>query len=214
MLGRTIRYSWATGMQKITLNIGKLLIQSFVNPLGVDVIAAFNAVNRIEDFVLQPEQSIGAAITTFAAQNRGAGKGERVYRSFRVGMVMEILYGAAIGVIIYAGAEPLMTLFAPSPNNSMIPLGISYLHIMSFMYILPGITNGLQGYVRGWGAMNLCLISTFLQIGSRVVFAAFLIPMFGMPGIAYCCLMGWFVMLAYEWPYFVKYKTSRFTLQM
>ncbi len=86
ILRRTIRYSWATGMQKITLNVGKLLIQSFVNPLGVDIIAAFNAVNRIEDFVLQPEQSIGAAITTFVAQNRGAGKGERVYRSFRVGM--------------------------------------------------------------------------------------------------------------------------------
>ncbi len=58
--------------------------------------------------------------------------------------------------------------------------------------------------------MNLCLISTFLQIGSRVVFAVFLIPMLGMPGIAHCCLMG--VMLAYEWPYFVKHKKSRFAL--
>lgn len=212
ILGKTIRYSWATGMQKITLNIGKLLIQSFVNPLGVDVIAAFNAANRIEDFVLQPEQSIGAAITTFAAQNRGAKKGERVYRSFRVGMVMEVFYGIAIGVIIYIGAEPVMRLFAPSADNIMIPLGVSYLHIMSFMYVLPGITNGLQGYVRGWGAMNLCLVSTFLQIGSRVVFAAFLIPQFGMPGIAYCCLMGWLVMLAYEWPYFVRHKKSLFTL--
>lgn len=212
ILGKTIRYSWATGMQKITLNIGKLLIQSFVNPLGVDVIAAFNAANRIEDFVLQPEQSIGAAITTFAAQNRGAKKGERVYQSFRVGMVMEVLYGIAIGVVIYIGAEPVMGLFAPSADNIMIPLGVSYLHIMSFMYVLPGITNGLQGYVRGWGAMNLCLVSTFLQIGSRVVFAAFLIPQFGMTGIAYCCLMGWFVMLAYEWPYFVRHKKSKFTL--
>ena len=60
--------------------------------------------------------------------------------------------------------------------------------------------------------MNLCLVSTFLQIGSRVVFAAFLIPQFGMTGIAYCCLMGWFVMLAYEWPYFVRHKKSKFTL--
>lgn len=214
ILGRTIRYSWATGMQKITLNVGKLLIQSFVNPLGVDVIAAFNAVNRIEDFVLQPEQSIGAAITTFVAQNRGARKGERVYRSFRSGMRMEILYGIAIGIIIYVGAEPAMRLFAPDPDNIMIPLGVSYLHIMSLIYVLPGVTNGLQGYVRGWGAMNLCLVSTFLQIGSRVVFAALLIPRFGMPGIAYCCLMGWIVMLVYEWPYFVTHRKSQFTMKV
>lgn len=213
ILRRTIRYSWATGMQKITLNVGKLLIQSFVNPLGVDIIAAFNAVNRIEDFVLQPEQSIGAAITTFVAQNRGAGKGERVYRSFRVGMVMEVIYGIFIGIVIFAGAEPAMRLFSPDPDNVMIPLGVSYLHIMAVMYTLPGVTNGLQGYVRGWGAMNLCLISTFLQIGSRVVFAAFLIPMFGMPGIAYCCLMGWFIMLGYEAPYFLRHKAVEFTLK-
>ena len=55
-------------------------------------------------------------------------------------------------MVIYIGAEPVMGLFAPSADNIMIPLGVSYLHIMSFMYVLPGITNGLQGYVRGWGA--------------------------------------------------------------
>lgn len=213
ILRRTIQYSWSTGMQKITLNVGKLLIQTFVNPLGVDVIAAFNAVNRVDDFVFQPEQSIGAAITTFAAQNRGAKKGERVYRSFRVGMTMEVIYGVIIGIIIFAGARPVMGLFSSDPDNVMIPLGVTYLHIMAFLYVLPGLTNGLQGYVRGWGQMNLCLVSTFLQIGSRVLSAAFLIPALGMPGIAYCCLFGWIVMLAYEVPYYVYHKKEKFMLK-
>lgn len=213
ILKKTISYSWSTGMQKITLNVGKLLIQSFVNPLGVDVIAAFNAVNRVDDFVLQPEQSIGAAITTFAAQNRGAKKGERVYRSFRVGMVMEVIYGIFIGIVIYFAARPVMELFSSDPENVMIPLGVTYLHIMAVMYVLPGVTNGLQGYVRGWGQMNLCLASTFVQIGSRVVSAAFLIPMLGMPGIAYCCLFGWTIMLIYEVPCYLRNKRERFMLR-
>lgn len=212
LLGRTIQYSWATGMQKITLNVGKLLVQAFVNPLGVDVIAAFNAVNRIDDFVFQPEQSIGAAMTTFAAQNRGAKKNERIQKSFRIGMCMEVVYWAVIGTVVFLNARTLMTWFSPEPDNIMIDLGISYLSIMAFLYLMPGITNGLQGYVRGWGQMNVCLISTFVQIVARVAAAAILIPRLGMQGAAYCCFFGWTVMLLYEVPYYIIHRKTKFSL--
>lgn len=212
LLGKTIHYSWATGMQKITLNVGKLLVQAFINPLGVDVIAAFNAVNRIDDFVFQPEQSIGAAMTTFAAQNRGAKKNERIQRSFRIGMCMEIAYWAVIGTVVFLNSKTLMTWFSPEPDNIMIDLGVSYLSIMAFLYLMPGITNGLQGYVRGWGQMNVCLISTFVQIVARVATAAILIPRFGMKGAAYCCFFGWMVMLLYEVPYYIIHRKTKFSL--
>lgn len=213
LLGRTIHYSWATGMQKITLNVGKLLVQAFINPLGVDIIAAFNAVNRIDDFVFQPEQSIGAAMTTFAAQNRGAKKNDRIQKSFHIGMMMEVVYWAFIGTVVFVSSRTLMSWFAPTPDNIMVDLGVSYLHIMAFLYLMPGLTNGLQGYVRGWGQMNVCLISTFVQIVGRVAAAAVLIPRFGMQGAAYCCFVGWTVMLLYEVPYYLIHKKEKFTLK-
>jgi len=64
------------------------------------------------------------------------------------------------------------------------------------------LTNILQGYFRGMGKLKYTLNSTFLQIGGRVVAAYILAPHFGLQGIAFACLVGWIVMLAYEVPLF------------
>lgn len=208
LLKDTINYSWATGMQKITLNVGKVLVQAFVNRLGVAGIAAFNAVSRVDDFVFQPQQSIGSAITTFIAQNRGAKQYKRIQKSFKIGMLMECLYWMIIGTLVWVFAPKIMILFVGDSTTEVARLGIIYLRTMAFIYILPAITNGLQGYMRGLGKMKVCLASTFVQIVGRVSAAAILIPIFQVPGIAYSCLLGWLCMLAFEIPFYFKIKDS------
>lgn len=206
LLKDTLNYSWSTGMQKITLNVGKVLIQAFVNDLGVASIAAFNAVNRVDDFVFQPQQSIGSAMTTFVAQNRGAKKPERIQKSFRVGMLMEAAYWVIIGIVVWIFSEKIMYLFVGDTTTEVATLGIIYLKTMVFFYLLPGMTNGLQGYMRGWGKMNICLASTFIQITARVIAASILIPRFQVAGISYSCLVGWICMLSFEIPCYLRLK--------
>lgn len=82
LLKNTVNYSWVTAMQQTCLYVGKVLVQGAVNPLGVDSIATFNAVNRVDDFAFTPEQSISSGMTTFIAQNRGAKKTERIKKVF------------------------------------------------------------------------------------------------------------------------------------
>lgn len=209
LLKDTVNYSWATGMQKITLNVGKVLVQAFVNDLGVASIAAFNAVSRVDDFVFQPQQSIASAMTTFVAQNRGAKKHERIQKSFKVGMLMETLYWVVIGVLVWIFSAQIMALFVGNIDTEVARLGVIYLRTMAFIYIFPAMTNGLQGYMRGWGKMKICLASTFVQIVGRVTAAAFLIPRFHVAGISYSCLFGWICMLAFEIPCYIKLKYSK-----
>lgn len=201
-LRKILNYSFSTGMQKITLNVGKVLIQSFVNPLGIQVVAAFNAVNRIDDFVFQPEQSIAAALTTFSAQNRGAGKKERIKKGFWYGLWMETVYWAAAAILIFTQAELLMQLFTVREGSSMVQAGTVYLRYMSFFYLLPAVTNWMQGYIRGFGRMNVCLAATFIQMAGRVGAGAVLIPAYGLEGVAFSCLAGWICMLLFELPYY------------
>ncbi len=78
LLGRTLQYGGVSALQQAVQPIGKVLIQGQVNALGVEVIAAFNAVTRIDDFACIPEQSIAQGITTYIAQNRGAGRQDRI----------------------------------------------------------------------------------------------------------------------------------------
>ena len=146
-----------------------------VNPLGVNAIAAFNAVNRLDDYALIPERDIANGATVLIAQNHGAKKPQRMMAGFRTAMLMELLYGIAVSLVIFALAEPLMRLFVDSSETEVIRLGVRYLRLMGFFYFLPGITNGLQGYMRAIGKMNLTMIVTYAQMLTRAVCTALLI---------------------------------------
>ena len=200
LLIKTVSYSWASAMQQTCLYFGKLLIQGAVNPLGVDAIVAFNAVNRLDDFAFTPQQSIAHAMSAVIAQNRGAAIPKREKSALRWGMLFEFIYGIIIGAALYIFATPAMRLFADTSGQAAIDMGLSYIHIIAFIYTMPAVTNGLQGYFRGMGLMKVTLMSTALQIATRVIASYILAPMFGIKGIALSCGIGWIAMLAYEVP--------------
>lgn len=208
LLRNTINYSWVTAMQQTCLYVGKVFVQGAVNPLGVEAIATFNAVNRVDDFAFAPEQSISAAMTTFLAQNRGAKKKERIKPGLWSGMLIETIYWLLLAGIVYFGAKGLMQLFVPEKNSKVVELGVMYLHMMAFFYLLPSWTNGIQGYFRGMGDLKITLISTFMQMVGRVAFSYILAPKMGVAGIAISCLGGWIVMLAFEVPFFIRHRKS------
>ncbi|WP_337992984.1 MATE family efflux transporter [Clostridium sp. 'White wine YQ'] len=208
LLRKTINYSWATAMQQTCLYVGKFLVQGAVNPLGVEAIATFNAVNRVDDFAFTPQQSIAHGLTTFLAQNRGAKKKERVKKAFIEGMKIETIYWIVLLIAVYFGAHSIMNLFVPDKGSKVVELGVMYLELMAFFYLLPSWTNGIQGYFRGMGDFKVTLISTFLQISTRVIFSYLLAPRMEIVGIAVACLFGWIVMLAYEVPVCIKHRRA------
>lgn len=206
LLKQTLQYGGVTALQQACQPIGKLLIQGAVNPMGIDTIAAFNAVNRIDDYAFMPEQSISQGITTFVAQNRGAGKLERIKDGFLKGLLLEVLYWVLICTLITVFKEPIMALFVTGQDTDIIRLGCRYLGLMAVFYICPAFTNGIQGYFRGMGDMKITLAGTFVQTGLRVLFVYILTPSLGIVGVAYACLIGWSVMLMVEIPYYLRMR--------
>ncbi len=204
LLRETIIYSLTAAMQQITLHIGKLLVQGAVNPLGVFSIAAFNAVNRIDDFVMIAQQNIAHATTGFLAQNKGGGKVERIRKGFYTGVKIEFIYTISMMVIIYLFCRQFVTGFVGNEGVKVVDSGVEYLKIMSFLYLLPALTNIIQGYFRGLGNMRITLNSTFTQVVGRVIAAYIMAPYLGLKGIVWACLVGWICMLAYELPPFIR----------
>ena len=209
LLRQTLRYGSITALQQSCQPIGKLLIQGAVNPLGVDMIAAFNAVNRIDDYAFTPEQSISHGITTFVAQNRGAGRKERIRKGFRRGLMLEACYWVFICITITLFRRPLMGLFVTAGNEGIVALGSSYLGLMALFYVFPAFTNGIQGFFRGMGNMSVTLLGTFVQTSLRVVFVYLLTPEIGLMGVAYACAIGWSVMLLVEVPYYFWFMKDK-----
>lgn len=205
LLRRTVRYGWASAMQQATVQLGKIAVQAIVNTMGVSAMAAFAAASRIDDFAYTPQQNIGHAMTTLMAQNRGAGKKDRMRQGFRCGMRIEFLYGAAILLACFAGARPIMGLFCEDPD--VLALGVRFLRTVSLLYLMPAATNGIQGFFRGIGKLDITLNSSLLNMAARVAAAALFVLVFrldieALPG-SYA--VGWLAMLAYEVPLLVRY---------
>lgn len=193
----TLESGCMTALQQACQPIGKAMIQSVINAQGVSVIAAFNAVSRVDDFACIPEQSISSAMMTCIAQNRGAGKEERVKETLRRGMTIEIAYGVCIGLLVFLSKTPIMRLFTAQDGAAMLEMGVSYLSVMAFFYVLPGLTNGMQGYFRGMGEMKTTFVATCIQISIRTLVVYGVVPCVGITGAAYACAIGWLCMLVF-----------------
>ena len=204
LLKKTIAYGWASAMQQATVQMGKIAIQALVNTMGVSVAAAFAVVNRIDDFAITPEQNIAHAMTALMAQNKGAGKNDRMREGFRCGMILELVYGAAVMLICLGFARPLMSLFVK--DEEVIGHGVVYLHLIAVMYILPAVTNALQGFFRGIGDLKVTLMSSFTNMTVRVIAAAPMVLLwnFGIEALPYSYLAGWIAMLLVETPLMLR----------
>lgn len=204
LLKKTIAYGWASAMQQATVQMGKIAIQALVNTMGVSVAAAFAVVNRIDDFAITPEQNIAHAMTALMAQNKGAGKNDRMREGFRCGMILEIVYGAAVMVICQVFAGELMAFFVK--DEEVIGHGVIYLHLIAVMYILPAVTNAIQGFFRGIGDLKVTLMSSFTNMAVRVIAAAPMILLwnFGIEALPYSYLAGWVAMLLVETPLMIR----------
>lgn len=201
LLKQTVQYGFVSALQQSTVQIGKLSIQGTVNTMGVTATAAFAAINRIDDYAYIPEQNIGHAMTSVMAQNRGAGETKRVKEAFRVGMYVELAYGCITGILLLFFANPLMRLF--TQDRMTVLAGEQYLHLIAFMYIVPAVTNGVQGYFRGMGDLKITLWSSLINMGVRVAvcFALVFGCKMGITALPWAYLAGWLAMMLYELPF-------------
>ena len=207
LLRRILSYGGPTALQQMLQPIGKVLIQGQVNALGVDVIAAYNAVTKADDFACIPAQGISSALSSFMAQNRGAGKKERLLPGFRAGLKLELCYFVLICTVTYLFREPFVRLFLKAGDaEAIVRIGADYLGLMAFFYIFPAMTNCMQGFFRGMGDMKITIVLTAIQITLRTIFTYVLAPSMGIRGIAVACAVGWSAMLVAAFMRFRKWR--------
>lgn len=208
LLKRTIQYSWLSALQQTFLYIGRLLVQGVVNPFGTNAIAAYNSVTRVDAFVLSPGDGFAASVSTYSAQNKGAGRYDRIVEGYKKGNTIITLYSAAVALIVFFGAEWIMKLFVSGSEKEVILIGVEYLKIMSVFYVLSGFCNIFQGLFRGVGKLRITLIATTMQIAIRVLLSYILAPHTGIKSVCYAIAVGWVFMLLYQGLSYKRYFTK------
>lgn len=210
LLGETLQIGFLTALQQAAQPMGKLCIQGVINSQGVVAVDAFNAGCRLEDFARIPTQSIGSGIMTCTAQNRGAGQEKRMYDSFTQGLLLAAAYFPLIFLVTQLFKRPAVALLCPDGAEEIVEAGVDYIRLKAFFFLMPGITNAIQGHFRGLGMMKMALFGTVLQTAVRTVCVFFWVPRMGINGEAWACFTGWACMAAVQYSlYFYWRKTGK-----
>ncbi|MGN0907666.1 MAG: MATE family efflux transporter, partial [Bullifex sp.] len=182
-------FSFLTCLQQSVMNLGILMVQGVVNSFGPVIMAAFAAAVKIDAFAYMPAQDFGSAVSTFLAQNRGAGKSERVRKGLVSGIVTSSLYCITASVIIFVFSNQLMGLF--TSDETIIAEGVKYLRTEGAFYVLIGLLFILYGLFRALEKPVISLILTVISLGTRVLLAYTLPVMTGITGVWMAVPIGW-----------------------
>lgn len=186
-------YSLLTCIQQSVMNFGILMIQGLVNSFGLVTMSAFAAAVKIDSFAYMPVQDFGNAFSTYIAQNKGAGLEERIHKGFKVAVVMASIFCIFISALVFIFADKLMLIFIESSKSEIIYQGAQYLRIEGACYLGIGCLFLLYGYYRGVGKPRISVVLTVISLGTRVVLAYLLAPLFGTLAIWWAIPIGWFL---------------------
>ena len=186
-------YSLLTCIQQSVMNFGILMIQGLVNSFGLVTMSAFAAAVKIDSFAYMPVQDFGNAFSTYIAQNKGAGLEERIHKGFKVAVVMASIFCIFISALVFIFADKLMLIFIESSKSEIIYQGAQYLRIEGACYLGIGCLFLLYGYYRGVGKPGISVVLTVISLGTRVVLAYLLAPLFGTLAIWWAIPIGWFL---------------------
>ena len=198
-------------LQQSTVSIGMMLVQSVVNSFGSEILAGFSAAMRIESMCVVPMIGIGNALSSYTAQNIGAGQKERIIQGYHATNLMVIVCAAIICVILEVFHGSIINLFlGESATVSAAATGNNYLMFMGWSFCLIGFKMAVDGLLRGAGDMTMFTVANLVNLIIRVSLAMVLAPRFGIAVVWYAVPIGW---LANWIISFAQYKTGKWKLK-
>lgn len=209
LLTETLKIGSLTALQQAAQPIGKVCIQSVINAQGIVAIDAFNAACKIDDYARIPTQSISNGIMTCTAQNRGARQNERMEASFWKGLTIALVYFPIIFIVVQLLKWPAVRLLSPNGAEEIVAAGVSYLTIKAFFFVMPCLTNSIQGHFRGMGQMKIVLVGTILQTAVRTICVFLWVPTMGINGEAYACFTGWMCQCLLQYSLYFYWRRKR-----
>ena len=165
-----VRLGLPSGVTQAIFSMAMIVVQSLTNSFGEAFIAANVIVMRVDGFAMMPNFSFGTALTTYAGQNVGAKKYDRVTQGAKQGTLIAAGVSEFITVLILIFGKYLMGVFTNTPG--LVDLSMHLMRILAVGYVAMAVTQGLSGIMRGAGdTMTPMWISLLTTVAVRVPIA-------------------------------------------
>ena len=167
MLKRIVSIGLPAGLQSMVFSLSNMCVQSAVNSLGSDVMAASSAAFNIEILVYYLVNAFGQACTTFVGQNYGAAKLSRCRRITCISLALDIGITAVLSAVMLLLGKPLLSLF--NSDSAIISIGFVRLGFILTAEVVNAVMEIMSGSMRGYGYSLVPAVTTFAGVcGIRI----------------------------------------------
>lgn len=202
MLFAGVKIAVPSIVQQSIVSIGMLLTQSSVNRFGSSALAGYSAGMRLESIGIVPMIATGNAVSTFTAQNLGAGRRDRVRQGYHVAYRIIIGFSLFLFLVCQTFYRPILSLFMDTETALVaFDTGASYLRFIGTFFCLIGFKAITDGVLRGAGDVNVYMAANLVNLTIRVTIARFCSPIFGIQVIWYAVPLGWLAnyVISFAW---------------
>lgn len=187
-LVQIIQIGLPTALQASVIDLANMMIQSYINSFGKVAMAGIGASTKLEGFIFLPVNAFSMAMSTFVAQNLGAGEKGRMRKGIRFGLVTSVLVVEALGALMVFFSPPLVALFDSNPE--VIYYGALRGQICGFFFCLCGFSHVSSAVMRGigkpvvptvvmltcWCAVRVITLMTIGRIYHNILLAIWIYP--------------------------------------
>jgi len=175
ILKEIVQIGIPSGIQGMVVSVSNVMVMSYISAFGSAAVAGFSGANKFDSFLALPVNSFMLAITTFAGQNLGARKFDRVMKGVHASLILSIATVAIGGLVVYVFADTCIGFFSQDPE--VIAAGAKLIRIMCPFYGFLCFHQIWSGALRASGRTMVPMITSILSlVVIRQIFLAIAMP--------------------------------------
>ena len=179
------------GLQYSITAIGSVILQSAVNGIGSDAVAAVTAGNKVSMLLMCPFDAMGSTMATYGGQNIGAGDLDRVGKGLKSCTLLGLLYSLiAVGVVFTLG-QVLLLLFLDAGETVILANAYAFIRVNVLFYFPLALVNIVRFLIQGMGFSKLAVFAGAFEMLARGLAGFVLVPAFGFPAVCFANPLAW-----------------------
>ena len=179
------------GLQYSITAIGSVILQTAVNSLGSQAVAAVTAAGRISGFSCCPFDALGSTMATYAGQNVGAGKLDRVGKGLKSASFIGGIYAIIAFFVLSLFGRQIALLFVSADEIAILDQVKQFLVFNTAFYIPLCLVNTVRFCIQGMGYSRLAILAGVCEMVGRIIASLVLVPLIGFVGICLASPIAW-----------------------
>lgn len=171
--------------------IGTIILQSAVNSLGSDSVAAVTAANKVQNLVTMPMESLGVTMATYCGQNLGAGKMKRINEGVHKSILIALIYSAAAFTLMRLAGTYMALLFLDAGEEAVLGQVRDFLKINTLFYPFLAVLFIYRNSVQGLGYGLPAMAAGIFELFARAYVSFAYIYRIGFSAVCYASPMAW-----------------------